>query len=105
MVNILSVKVEDQGLELLIDVAPDVPTSLMGDPLRLQQVLLNLGSNACKFTEAGEVVITVHKPLPPPAEAGEKVTEQMAAAKAAIDSALRSPLDDIPIKREASKVK
>ncbi len=59
VVNILSVKVEDQGLELLIDVAPDVPTSLMGDPLRLQQVLLNLGSNACKFTDAGEVVIRV----------------------------------------------
>lgn len=53
----------------------------------------------------GEVVITVHKPLPPPSEAGEKVTEQMAAAKAAIDSALRSPLDDIPVKKEASKVK
>jgi two-component system, sensor histidine kinase and response regulator len=59
VVNVLSVKVEDQGLELLIDLAPDVPTALIGDPLRLQQVLLNLGTNACKFTEAGEVVISL----------------------------------------------
>jgi signal transduction histidine kinase/CheY-like chemotaxis protein len=59
VVTVLSVKAEDQGLELLIDLAPDVPTALIGDPLRLQQVLLNLGSNACKFTEAGEVVIGV----------------------------------------------
>ncbi len=59
VVNILSVKVEDQGLELLIDMASDVPTALTGDPLRLQQVLLNLGSNACKFTEAGEVMMRI----------------------------------------------
>ena len=59
VVNVLSVKVEDQGLELLIDLAPAVPTALIGDPLRLQQVLLNLGSNACKFTEAGEIVIRI----------------------------------------------
>ena len=59
VVTVLSVKAEDQGLELLIDLAPGVPTALIGDPLRLQQVLLNLGSNACKFTAAGEVVIGI----------------------------------------------
>ena len=59
VVTVLSVKVEDQGLELLVDLAPDLPTALVGDPLRLQQVLLNLGSNACKFTAAGEVVIGI----------------------------------------------
>ena len=59
MVNLLGFKAEDKGIELLIDVANDVPTALTGDPLRLGQVLVNLGSNAVKFTDSGEVVIKV----------------------------------------------
>ena len=48
-----------KGIELLVDVHPDVPTALLGDGARIQQVLLNLGSNAVKFTSEGEVVIRV----------------------------------------------
>jgi PAS domain S-box-containing protein len=48
-----------KGLELLISAASDVPSGLMGDPLRLEQVLLNLVNNAVKFTEHGEVEIRV----------------------------------------------
>ncbi len=47
----------EKGLEFLFSIAPDAPLALVGDPLRLGQVLLNLSSNAIKFTAAGEVVI------------------------------------------------
>jgi len=57
--GMLAVKAHEKGLELLVDVAGDVPRRLMGDPLRLGQVLVNLTGNAVKFTESGEVRITV----------------------------------------------
>ncbi|CAO3453715.1 hypothetical protein [Azospirillum argentinense] len=50
---------EEKGLSLRLEVAPDVPTALLGDPLRLGQVLLNLVNNAVKFTESGSVVLGV----------------------------------------------
>jgi two-component system sensor histidine kinase/response regulator len=48
-----------KGVELICDVAPDVPESIMGDPGRVRQVLMNLLSNAVKFTSSGEVIATV----------------------------------------------
>ncbi len=55
------IKARDKGLELLFDVDTDVPTGLVGDPMRLGQVLINLLNNAIKFTEKGEVIVEVHK--------------------------------------------
>jgi signal transduction histidine kinase/CheY-like chemotaxis protein len=57
--NTVGLKVEEKGLELRIEIAPDVPAALIGDSLRLGQILLNLGSNAVKFTEKGEIVFGV----------------------------------------------
>jgi len=61
LANLIGIKTEDKGLELLFNVAPDIPGELVGDPLRLGQILVNLGNNAVKFTERGEVVIGIEK--------------------------------------------
>ena len=48
-----------KGLDLVLDIAPEVPDALIGDPYRLRQVLVNLLSNAHRFTDAGEVIVNV----------------------------------------------
>ncbi|MDV7339564.1 response regulator [Terasakiella sp. A23] len=56
--NLVSLSAEQKGLELLFSIATDVPKTLQGDPLRLGQILLNLTSNAIKFTQDGEVIVS-----------------------------------------------
>jgi len=53
--TLLAINAEQKGLQFTIDVGPDVPDDLIGDPLRLRQVLLNLLNNAIKFTTSGTI--------------------------------------------------
>ncbi len=55
--DILRFKAEEKNLEVLFDIPPDIPPNLIGDPIRIQQILINLCSNAIKFTPAGHVLI------------------------------------------------
>ncbi len=59
--SLIGMKAEEKGLELLFSASPDMPTAVVGDPLRIGQILSNLGNNAVKFTEHGEVVIGVEQ--------------------------------------------
>jgi len=57
--TLISLKAEEKGLEFRFNVDPRTPNHLVGDPLRLGQVLINLSNNAVKFTDQGEVIVAL----------------------------------------------
>lgn len=59
MSNLINIKAEEKKLELLISIDTEIPDGLVGDPLRLSQVLINLTNNAVKFTYEGTIIIIV----------------------------------------------
>ncbi len=56
-----ALRAHEKRCELMVDVKPSVPDALVGDPLRVRQVLVNLVSNAIKFTDRGEIVVRVER--------------------------------------------
>ncbi|MDR3700697.1 MAG: histidine kinase dimerization/phospho-acceptor domain-containing protein [Candidatus Sulfopaludibacter sp.] len=61
LMRIMSFRAHQKGLELICDMRGDVPQEVVGDPVRLRQVLVNLLGNAIKFTDRGEVEMTVER--------------------------------------------
>lgn len=57
--DIMAIKANEAGIELNCHIKPDVPTALLGDPVRLRQINVNLLGNALKFTHEGEIVLTI----------------------------------------------
>ncbi len=57
--NMISLKAQKKGLEVMFLIDPNVPNQLIGDPLRLGQVMINLANNAVKFTEKGDIILRV----------------------------------------------
>src|SRR4029077_1463882 len=66
-VKSLALRSHDKGLELALDVSPDVPDWLVGDAGRLRQVVINLVGNSIKFTREGEIIVEVRNATLPPA--------------------------------------
>jgi CheY-like chemotaxis protein/nitrogen-specific signal transduction histidine kinase len=58
-IEILAMRANEKGLELACHLSPDVPRAVLGDPNRLHQILINLISNAIKFTDSGSVTVRV----------------------------------------------
>ncbi len=59
LANLIGMMADEKELELMFDLPADLPAGLIGDPVRLGQILINLSSNAVKFTGHGEVVVSV----------------------------------------------
>jgi two-component system sensor histidine kinase/response regulator len=75
----------EKGLELLCDIAPDLPEMVLGDSGRLRQIVLNLVSNAIKFTESGEVVLE--------AEMESQTREELSIRFSVSDTGIGIPLE------------
>ena len=57
--NVIMTRIGDKQLEFIVDVAPDIPRQLMGDSIRIRQIIINLANNAVKFTKEGYVHLSI----------------------------------------------
>ncbi len=63
--SIIMTRIGTKNLELVLDISPDIPHTLLGDDTRIKQILINICNNAVKFTQKGKVTVTISaKPLP-----------------------------------------
>jgi PAS domain S-box-containing protein len=91
--RVLAPRAQQKGIELACQIEPSLPDILMGDPLRLRQVVVNLAGNAIKFTEQGEVVLRAH--------AGSRSNEMAEIAFSVSDTGIGIPKEKQTIIFEA----
>ena len=85
--DVIAIKAQEKNLELILHIDPDVPTQLVGDPIRIRQVLINLANNAIKFTEKGNICIHIML---------ESLTDEVAGLKfEVIDSGIGIPQERV----------
>ncbi len=88
-VDMVSLLAHKKGLEIIIDIAKDVPPWVHGDPVRMRQILINLINNAVKFTQRGEVLVRVR--------VVEKGPEVWKVKFEIIDTGIGIPEDKVPL--------
>ncbi|MGA8924144.1 MAG: response regulator, partial [Candidatus Dormiibacterota bacterium] len=81
---------QDKGIELVVAINPGIPEWVRGDPMRLRQVILNLVSNAVKFTDRGEIVVSVQPATG--AAVGRRIEFEVSDTGAGIDEATQKRL-------------
>ncbi|MDR7048761.1 signal transduction histidine kinase/ligand-binding sensor domain-containing protein/DNA-binding response OmpR family regulator/HPt (histidine-containing phosphotransfer) domain-containing protein [Duganella sp. 3397] len=82
LADLFAWRASEQGLELVISATPEVPANLLGDPLRLSQILVNLVGNALKFTASGQIEVRVERAVPAPEQ---PVPDGMVALRFAVE--------------------
>jgi PAS domain S-box-containing protein len=93
--DMIGLRAHEKGLELAIRIAPDVPRNLVGDPLRLRQILVNLLGNAIKFTDRGQIVLSVERA--DVAAAGRPEPDRIGLRFAIHDTGIGIPRDKLSI--------
>jgi two-component system sensor histidine kinase/response regulator len=95
--EIMALRAHEKGIELTLHIAPDVPTSLIGDPLRLRQIIINLLGNAIKFTEKGEVSLDVTRHLENDRTGVENDSQRLFLEFRITDSGMGIPVEKLGI--------
>jgi PAS domain S-box-containing protein len=90
VLRMLAIRAHEKKLELLCDVANDVPNGLIGDPVRIRQVLINLLGNAIKFTQQGEILLCISNTT----ETGKQLVLEFAVSDTGVGIA-REKLDSL----------
>src|SRR5205823_4532653 len=93
VVEALQVTADEKGLTLILDIAAGVPDALVGDALRLRQILINLVGNAIKFTQAGSIRVR--------ADVASMLPGEVCLHLAVIDTGIGIPRDKLELVFEA----